>query len=139
MEADLLIAEVARVTGLRLDRTDPVLAVAVINEVLLDQALVKLDRQVKAEADRVTAASTQAVVDAKKEAETLVTKAGEWSEKRLMDAAATAARLVLAELRQETQKMEAMKRVMVGAAWTMAVIGLVVLAGLGGIVLAALR
>ena len=72
MEADQLIADIARTTGLRLDKADPILAAAVINEVLLDQALVKLDRQVKVQADRVTAASTQAVLDAKKEAGALL-------------------------------------------------------------------
>jgi hypothetical protein len=113
MEADQLIADIARTTGLRLDKADPILvpaiieprvtgnraetaegqlmgwrcpcialhrfwilAAAVINEVLLDQALVKLDRQVKVQADRVTAASTQAVLDAKKEAGALLTEAG---------------------------------------------------------------
>ena len=73
MEADQLITEIARTTGLRLDKADPILAAAVINEALLDRALVKLDRQVKIQADRVTAASTQAVLDAKKEAELLLT------------------------------------------------------------------
>jgi hypothetical protein len=71
MEADQLIAEIARTTGLRLDKADPILAAAVINEMLLDRALVKLDRQVKIQADRVTAASTQAVLDAKRGAELL--------------------------------------------------------------------
>ena len=80
MEADQLIAEIARTTGLRLDKADPILAAAAINEILLDRALVKLDRQVKVQADRVTAASTQAVLDAKREAEALLTEAGEWIE-----------------------------------------------------------
>ena len=78
MEVDQLIAAISRTTGLRLDKSDPILAAAAINDALLDQALVKLDRQVKVQADRVTAASTQAVLDAKKEAEALFTEGGEW-------------------------------------------------------------
>jgi hypothetical protein len=137
METDQLIADIARQTGLRLDRTDPILAVAIINEVLLDSALVKLDRQVKVQADRVTAASTQAVVDAKREAEALLTEAGAWFEARIQAAAEAAAGMVLAALRQETQKVEAAKRTMVRVAWAMAITGLVILSGVGGMALAA--
>lgn len=139
MEADQLIADIARTTGLRLDKADPILAAAVINEVLLDRALVKLDRQVKVQADRVTAASTQAVVDAKKEAEALLTEAGEWIEARIKAASETAAGMVLTELRQETQAAERVRRTVVRAAWGMAIIGLVLLSGLAGAVLAGLR
>ena len=46
MDAKDLIAAIARETGVRLSAADPILAVAVINELMLDQALVKLDRQV---------------------------------------------------------------------------------------------
>lgn len=139
MEADQLIADIARTTGLRLDKADPILAAAVINEVLLDRALVKLDRQVKVQADRVTAASTQAVVDAKKEAEALLTEAGEWIEARIKAAGETAAGMVLAELRQETQKAETARRTIVRAGWAMAIVGLVLLSGLTGVVFAGLR
>jgi hypothetical protein len=139
MEADQLLADIARTTGLRLDKADPILAAAVINDVLLDRALVKLDRQVKLQADRVTAASTQAVLDAKQEAEVLLTEAGAWIEARLRAAGETAAEMVLAELRQERQAAQTARRGCVRAAWAMAAIGLVVLSGLGGLALASLR
>lgn len=139
METDQLIADIARATGLRLDKTDPILAAAVVNEVLLDRALLQLDRQVKFQADRVTAASTQAVVDAKKEAEALLTEAGAWAEARIKAAGETAAGMVLAELRQETQKVEQARRTVIRIALTMTIVGLVVLSGVGGIVLAGIR
>ena len=41
MEVEQLIAEIARTTGLRLDKSDPILATAIINDILLDRALVK--------------------------------------------------------------------------------------------------
>jgi hypothetical protein len=139
MEADQLIAEIARTTGLRLDKADPILAAAVINEVLLDRALVKLDRQVKIQADRVTAASTQAVADAKKEAEMLLTDAGAWIDERMKAAGEAAAALLLVELRQETQAAQKARLAMVRAAWLMTIICLAALSGAGGIVLASLR
>jgi CHASE3 domain sensor protein len=139
MDADQLVAEIARQTGIRLSTADPILAAAVINELLLDKALAKLDRQVQVQADRVTAASTQAVADAKEEAEALLTEAGAWLEARIKTAGEAAAGMVLAELRRETEKVEKSKRTIIRAAWAMAIVGLVVLCGLGGMALAALR
>jgi CHASE3 domain sensor protein len=139
MDAKDLIAAIARETGVRLNAADPILAVAVINELMLDQALAKLDRQVKVQADRVTAASTQAVVDAKKEAEALLTEAGEWIEARITAAGETAAKMVLAELRRETESARKASRSAILAAWVTAMAGLIVLCGLGGMALAGLR
>ena len=139
MDAKDLITAIARETGVRLSAADPILAVAVINELMLDQALVKLDRQVKVQADRVTAASTQAVVDAKKEAEALLTEAGEWIEARITAAGETAAKMVLAELRRETESARKASRAAILAAWVTAMAGLIVLCGLGGMALAGLR
>ena len=139
MDAKDLITAIARETGVRLNAADPILAVAVINELMLDQALVKLDRQVKVQADRVTAASTQAVVDAKKEAEALLTEAGEWIEARITVAGETAAKMVLAELRRETESARKASRSAILAAWVTAIAGLIVLCGLGGMALAGLR
>jgi hypothetical protein len=136
MDAEQLVAEVARATGIRLSTADPVLATAAINEILLDQALAKFDRLVKAQADRVTAASTQVVVDAKREAEALLTEGGEWAEARIKAAGEAAAAMVRADLRQETTKAERARDVAVRAAWATAIAGLVILSGLGGIVLA---
>jgi hypothetical protein len=138
MNAEQLVAEIARETGIKLSTADPVLATVAINEILLDKALAKLDRQVKAQADRVTAASTQAVVDAKKEAEVLLTAGGEWAEARIKAAGEAAAAVVLADLRQETAKAERARQVALRAAWTTVIFGLMILSGLGGMALAAI-
>jgi hypothetical protein len=132
MDKEQLIAEIARETGIRLGATDPLLAVAAINEIMLDQALVKFDRQMKAQADRITAASAQAVVDAKKEAEALLSEGGEWAQARITAACETAGAAVLANLREETAKAEHASRVAVRAMWMTAIVGLVILSGLGG-------
>jgi hypothetical protein len=138
MNAEQLVAEIARETGIKLSTADPVLASAAINEILLNQALAKLDRLVKAQADRVTAASAQVVVDAKKEAEALLSEGGEWAQARIKAAVEAAGAVVLTDLRQETVKAERARRVAVRAAWATAIVGLVILSGLGGMALAAI-
>ena len=139
MEADQLIAEIARTTGLRLDKSDPILAAAVINDVLLDRALVKLDRQVKIQADRVTAASTQAVLDAKKEAAILLTEAGEWMEVRIKAAGVSAAELVRADLQREIKAAQSARRTLIRGALAMTVACLVLISGIAGLLLANIR
>ena len=139
MNVEQLVAEVARETGVKLSAADPVLAAATINEILLDKALAKLDRQMKAQVDRVTVASNQAVLDAKKEAEALLSEAGVWIEARIKAAGEAAAASVLTNLRQETQKAEQAKRITVRLAWATALIALVVLSGVGGMALAGLK
>ena len=139
MDRDQIIAAVARETGVKLSSADPILAAVAINEVLLDQALAKLDRQVKQQADRVTAASTQAVVDAKAAAEMIVTEAGKWAETRIKTAGEAAAASVLLTLKQETAKAERAGRTVTRAIWIIAVIAAVVLSGLAGMMLATVR
>ena len=138
MDAEQLVAEIARTTGLRITTSDPILAAAVINEILLDKALAKLDRQVKIQADRVTLASTASVEAAKKQADLIVTKAGEWAVAQIKAGAAEAAALVIADIRQETSKVERASRVAVRSAWATAFCALVVAAGLAGIILSRL-
>lgn len=139
MEREQLIAEVARSTGVRLDRSDPILAAAVVHEALLNEVLVKLDRQVTIQADRVTVASTQAVADAKKEAELLLTDTAAWIDGRMRSAGEAAAALVLAELRQEIQAAQKARRTLSHLVWTMAVICMAALSGTLGATLAAIR
>ena len=138
MDRAELLAAVSRATGVRLDPADPVLAAAAINEILLDQALAKFDRQTKANTDRMVATSTQMLVDAKKEAEALLTEGSVWAEGRIKAAGESAAAVVLADLRQETAKAERAHRAAVRVAWVTALVGLVILSGLGGIALAAI-
>src|SRR5260370_8848673 len=127
MDLEQLIAEVNRITGVRLTTTEPILGAGIINEILLDKALAKFDRQVKAQVDRVTVASAQGVVDAKKEAEALLSDATDWVEARFKAASDTAAASVLVTLRQETEKAEQAKRVTIRAASETFIVGLVVL------------
>jgi hypothetical protein len=92
----------------------------------------------KVHTDRMVAASTQMLLDAKKEAEALLTEGGVWAEMRIKAAGASAAAIILADLRQETTKAERAYRAAVRVAWVMALVGLVILSGLGGVALAAI-
>ena len=78
-------------------------------------------------------------MDAKKEAEALLTEAGEWIEARITAAGETAAKMVLTELRRETESVRKASRSAILAAWVTATAGLIVLCGLGGMALAGLR
>jgi hypothetical protein len=138
MNVEQLVAGIARETAVKLSTADPVLASAAINEILLNRTLAKFDRLIKPQADRVTAASAQAVVDAKKEAEALLSEGGEWAQARIKAAVEAASAAVLTDLRQETAKSARARRVAVRAAWVTVIVGLVILSGLGGLALAAI-
>lgn len=138
MDRNQVIAAVARETGVKLSSADPILAAVAINEVLLDAALAKLDRQVKVQADRVTLASAASVEAAKKQAELIVTKAGEWAATQIKTGAPEAAALVVADIQAEVAKVQTASRVAVRAAWATAFCAMVVVAGLAGIVLSQL-
>lgn len=138
MDRDQLIAAVSRETGVKLSSADPILAAVAINGVLLDAALVKLDKQVKLQADRMTLASAAAADAAKLQAEAIITKAGEWSATQLKTAATEAAALVLTDIRAQATEVRTASRVAVRAAWMTAFCALVVVAGLAGIVLSRL-
>jgi hypothetical protein len=139
MDRDQIIAAVARETGVKLSSADPILAAVAINEVLLDQSLAKLDRQMKQQADRVTAASSQIIADAKAAAELIVNEAGEWAETRIKNAGETAAASVLLALKQETAKAERASRTATRAVWFAGVLAAVALSGVAGMLLAAIR
>lgn len=120
MDRTQLIAQVQRETGMKITTADPVLAVAAINEIVLDQVLEKLDRQMKGHADRITVTSAETVKNAKAVAEKLITDAGVWSETRLKAAADAAAERVLRDLRAETAKAEHASHIAIKAAWATA-------------------
>src|SRR6516164_3060624 len=103
MERDRLIAEIARETGISLDRADPLLAAATINRILLDEARTELQRAVRTSGDQVSAACLQQIEAAK--------------------AAAAASNAVIERIREETAKAQRAGRVALLAAWAAAGIG----------------
>lgn len=103
---DVLVAEVARITGRRISAADPVLSAAVINEVLLEQGLEKLDAQIRGHADRITAAAVQAEQAAKHNISDVINRAGEWAEERIKSAVDEAGSIVVARMTGLAQKSE---------------------------------
>jgi hypothetical protein len=136
MNVEQLAAQVARQTGIRLSVADPIFSVAAIHETLFNDAIVKMDRAMKAEADRITAASTQAVLDAKREAELLITEGGAWAERRIKEAGQEAGAMMLANLRQELGEAKRAGRFATRTAWVAGVGCMMILSGLGGMALA---
>jgi len=132
------LREGLRKAGLYVAEGDPVLELAVICEVSLADTVKVIERVTTQQADRVTLASTASVEAAKKQAELIVTKAGEWTATQIKTAATEAAALVIADIRAEAAGVRVASRVAVRAAWATAFCALVVVAGLAGIVLSRL-
>jgi glycine/D-amino acid oxidase-like deaminating enzyme len=130
------IREDLRKAGVYVAEGDPVLELAAICEVALGDTIKTVERVTKQQADRVTAASTQIVVDAKAAAEMIVNAAGHWAETRIKTAGEAAAASVLLTLKQETVKAERACGAAIRIAWIVAILALVVLSGMGGMVLA---
>jgi hypothetical protein len=132
------LREGLRKAGLYVAEGDPVLELAAICEVSLADTVKVIERVTTQQADRVTLASTASVEAAKKQAELIVTKAGEWAATQIKTAASEAAALVIADIRAEAAGVRVASRVAVRAAWATAFCALVVVAGLAGIVLSRL-
>ncbi len=149
MDRDLLIATVRKETGIKLDRADPVLATAVINDALLDHALAKLDASMRAMADRQSATaaaateqqaevSKQHLEDAKTAAAVLVNSSAEWVARQLRQSSEEATAFMLTELRKETAKAQAASRLALRFAWIAGGAAAITAAGLTGFLIAAL-
>jgi len=137
IDREQLAADLARIHGVRLDADDPVLVSALLNQRLLDEAIVSLEAAVRTSADRITAAATQQMDGAKETAAAFVTHAGEWSAERLRTAADEAGAALLLQIREEVARAERASRTVVRVAWVIGAVGAVVLAGVAGFLLAA--
>ncbi len=139
IDREQLVADLAKVHGIRLDADDPVLVAALLNQRLLDEAIARLELAVRVSADRVTAAAAQQVDGAKDIAASFVTRAGEWSAERLRTAADEAGRALLLQVRQEAARAKRASQTAVRTAWLIAGMGAIVLAGFTGFLLAGLE
>ncbi len=144
MQRDQLIALVRKETGIKLSAADPVLAAAVINEVLLENALAKLGVSLKDAADRQAAvttqqneASKQQIEDAKKAAAVLVNSSAAWVTEQLKEAGNAVTASMLTELREETAKAESASKVAIKMAWVAGGAAVLTAAGLTGFFVAA--
>lgn len=137
MDQKQIIAQVQRETGMKISTADPVLAVAAMNEVIFDQALEKLDRNMKGQADRIVINSAETLKSAEKVAEKLINDAGDWFETRLKAAAETAAERVIGDIRVERERAERASHIAVRAAWASAAVSGVLVLLVAGYLVAA--
>ncbi len=125
MDQATLLTEVQRRTGVRLSSTDPVLAAAVINEVMLEATLDEIQKLVRGVGGQLDAALVQAGASAKASATKVIMDASAWLEVRFKETAQDATASILADIRTELHQVEKTARTARKAAW---------IAGFGGVV-----
>ena len=128
MDQATLLTQVQRRTGVRLSATDPILAAAVINEVMLEAALDEIQKLVKGVGGQLDAALVQAEVSAKASAAKVIMDASAWLEVRFKEMAQDATASILADIRTELRQVEKTARTARRAAWTAGVGGAVSIA-----------
>jgi hypothetical protein len=117
MDADRIIAEVARIHGVRLGRDDAILIAATINRLTLDEALAAIRQAVQESQDQIAAGTAQQIEQAKRTAAKLITDAAVYSAERLRAAGEEAAQRVLEAAAGEVAKAETARRHAVQAAY----------------------
>jgi hypothetical protein len=132
------LREGLRRQGLYIAEGDPVLELVGICEIALADTVQIIEQVTKQQADRIAAASTQAVSDAEKVSERLITEAGLWAETRIKAAGEAAAATVINEIKSDLLKAQHASRTAVGAAWITGIISGIILCGLLGSIFASL-
>lgn len=115
MDADQLIAEVARTHGVRLGRDDAILIAATINRLTLEEALTEIRKAVQESQDQIAAGTVQQVEAAKATAARIITEAAGYAAERLRAAGDEAAQLVVEATRRQMAEAEAARRAFVRA------------------------
>lgn len=139
MDRDKLIALVRKETGIKLETDDPVLAVVVMHEKLLDVALERVEAAAQSAAGRMAHAADRAVETARGEAGRVVTEASEWVAEQLRAAGAEVAATLVQETQAEAARAEVARRAAVRAAWIAGGVSAAGVAAVGGLVLAVLH
>lgn len=117
MDRDQVIALIRKETGIKLDVDDPVLAVAVLHEKVLEVALERVEATAARASGGMAQAADRAVETARSEAGRVVTEASEWVAEQLRAAGAEVASTLVQETQAEVAKAEAARRAAVRAAW----------------------
>jgi len=136
IDREQLVADIAKVHGIRIDADDPVVTAALLNQRLMNQAIDRLESAVRVSADRITVAAAQQMDAAKEIAASFVTQAGEWSAERLRTAAEEATSALLVQVRQNAARAQHASRIAVCIAWAMGGLGTIAIAGIAGFLLA---
>lgn len=138
MDADRIIAEVARTHGVCLGRDDAILIAATINRLTLDEALATIRQAVRESQDQIAAGTAQQIEQAKLTAGKIITDAAVYSAERLHAAGEEVAQRVLEAAAGQVAKAEAARRRSVQAAYATGALFIVGLAVVGGFLAAGL-
>lgn len=130
--------EVLRKQGIFIHENDPVLDVAALCDAAMSDTLVAIEGVVKAAADRTSAAAAQTLEAARESAEVVVSQGAAFLVEQFREIARDTTATMLAELRRETATAARASRLATRIAWGLASLVAVVVAGVGGFLLAVL-
>jgi hypothetical protein len=133
-----IIRAISREIGARIDRDDPLVVAALLNERMLEESLRKIEAMVKEQADRIVAAGQDCVEKmeearnagsdiARQQSEAALRSSIEWVETRIREAGDRVIESVLSQLREEVEKAERASKV---ALWSAYAAGFVAFCGI---------
>jgi hypothetical protein len=102
-----IIAMTASRHGVVLGRSDPVLMVGTVAEVMMEEASAHLAMTVRDATDQISASAGQQMVAAKETAEHLVTSTGEWLAQQVREIFAQERQILIAAFEAQTVRNEA--------------------------------
>lgn len=132
------LREALRKQGIYVHESDPVLDMAAICDAAMADMLVAIEGVVKAAADRTSAAAAQTVEASKQTGETVISQGAIFLVEQFREVVREAGADLLAQVRQEIARAERASRTAVRIAWMIGGLGMLVLAGMGGFLLAGL-
>ena len=122
-----IILAISREIGARVDRDDPLVVAALLNERMLDKSLRKIETMVKEQADRIVAAGQDCVEKmeaarnagceiAREQSEAALRSSIEWVESRIFEAGDRVIQSLLSKIR-EAEKAERASKVTMSSAY----------------------
>ncbi|MBV8591768.1 MAG: hypothetical protein JO212_17235 [Acetobacteraceae bacterium] len=127
-----IILAISREIGARIDRDDPLVVAALLNDRMLDESLRKIEAMVKEQADRIVAAGQDCVekmeearnagCDIARQSELALRSSMEWIETRMREAGDRVAHSVLSQLREEAEKADRASKI---APWSACIAGFI--------------
>jgi hypothetical protein len=123
-----IIRAISREIGARIDRDDPLVVAALLNDRMLDESLRKIETMVKEQADRIVAAGQDCLEKmeaarnagsdiARQQSEAALQSSVNWVETRIREAGERLIQSLLSQLREETEKAERARKVALWSAY----------------------
>lgn len=135
-ERDKLLAHVKKQTGVKLDADDPLLAVTVLHEKMLEVILVRIEEAAQRAAAQIAAAVARGITEAQAAASQDITESVAWATEQLQKTRVEISATLIHEISTEVSKAEAARTGAVRASWVAGFAAAVAAAGVGGWALA---